>query len=588
MIRLYFVLFAFLTIIEVKPQFASTQNSHTITYEQLNDSLRKTLSTDSNYGKLLNSYIEKAKSENHKEQLFEGYYKSVYSQHTGTTMHTYADSLLQTSKGLPPIFYIRALQAKANCFYFEKKYVESLEFELLALSLINKDKEPYAYHKSLYGVGQVYFYMQEYTKAYECYHEARIYFEHRKGYNHLQGYFNALYREAFSLYYLEQYSESRALIESGIPKISLLKPDDVLFKEPYIKYILGLNNYQQNQYTTSIHLLNEALTSILKNDDFANEAVIYYYLGLNYWKLNEKSQALFYFKKVDAIYTKHQYCNLEIKDAYLYLIDYYKEQKDSESELLYTNKLLNVTLHLQVEYNFLIQALHTKLDIKNLQIEKERLENDLNRHSHLIQYLTIVAIAILITFPIFIWVYNKRKKERKRMEFQLNAQDKKRLVESEFKKNYLITESIQASPVWNKQPWLTGGNSNVKNPPFDINDKVIKNILNHLDAFEKKKHFLEKDLNLNDLAQKWNTNRSYLSQCINMYKGKSFVEYLNTLRIHYFLALLGEDPQWCKFKIQFISDSLGFSNSRSFSNAFNKITGMSPHHYIQQQLNQQT
>ncbi|MBW3519966.1 AraC family transcriptional regulator [Flavobacterium sp. NKUCC04_CG] len=588
MTRLYFVLFVFLTIQEVKPQFVSTKNPPEITYEQLNDSLRNTLSSDANYEKLLNTYIEKAKSEHNKEQLFEGYYRFVYSQHTGTKMHTYTDSLLQISKQLPPIFYIRALQTKANCFYFEKKYIESLEFELLALSLINKDKEPYAYHKSLYGVGQVYFYMQEYNKAYDYYHEARLYFEHSKGYNHLQGYFNALYREAFSLYYLKQYNESRTLIEAGIPKIPLLKPDDVLYKEPYLKYILGLNNYQQNQYKTSIRLLNEALSSIVKNDDFANEAVIYYYLGLNYWKLNEKSQALFYFKKVDFIYTKHQYCNLEIKDAYLYLINYYKEQKDSENELLYTNKLLNVTLNLQNEYNFLMQALHTKLDIKNLQREKERLENDLNRHSNLIQYLSILGSAMLVAFPIFIWFYNKRKKEAKRREFQLNAQDKKRNSDSEFKKNYLITENIKASPAWNKQPWLTRGNSNLKNPPFDINDKVIKNILNHLDSFEKKKHFLKKDLNLNDLAQQWNTNRSYLSQCINMYKGKSFVEYLNTLRINYFLTLLGEDPQWCKFKVQFISDSLGFSNSRSFSNAFSKITGMSPHHYIQQQLNKQT
>ena len=94
--------------------------------------------------------------------------------------------------------------------------------------------------------------------------------------------------------------------------------------------------------------------------------------------------------------------------------------------------------------------------------------------------------------------------------------------------------------------------------------------------------FLNKDITLNDLANQWNTNRTYLSQFINSYKEKSFIDYLNGLRITYFLDKVDTDKKWSKYKIQAIADQLGFSSARSFSSAFMKSTGMSPSFYLQQ------
>ena len=42
---------------------------------------------------------------------------------------------------------------------------------------------------------------------------------------------------------------------------------------------------------------------IIKNDDFANEHLVYLYLGKNLWILNQRDKAVEEFKKIDILYT---------------------------------------------------------------------------------------------------------------------------------------------------------------------------------------------------------------------------------------------------------------------------------------------
>ena len=56
----------------------------------------------------------------------------------------------------------------------------------------------------MYNICLVYFHIQEYLKAYSHFNQARTYFEKESSYDHIQGYFNSLYREAFTLYYFKK------------------------------------------------------------------------------------------------------------------------------------------------------------------------------------------------------------------------------------------------------------------------------------------------------------------------------------------------------------------------------------------------
>ncbi|WAC01797.1 helix-turn-helix domain-containing protein [Lacinutrix neustonica] len=125
-----------------------------------------------------------------------------------------------------------------------------------------------------------------------------------------------------------------------------------------------------------------------------------------------------------------------------------------------------------------------------------------------------------------------------------------------------------------------GATNITKVKSFDIADDVIKRILNELKDFENKNKFLRKDLSLNNLAKDFNTNSVYLSKIVNHYKGLSFSNYLNDLRLEYCLEQLNSNHQLRAYTIKAISSEVGFSNSESFSKAFYNKTGIKPSFYV--------
>ena len=109
---------------------------------------------------------------------------------------------------------------------------------------------------------------------------------------------------------------------------------------------------------------------------------------------------------------------------------------------------------------------------------------------------------------------------------------------------------------------------------------TITSILKKLDQFEEKKGFLQKDITLAILAKKCATNTKYLPKVINIHKDKSFVSYINNLRIDYILKELKENKILQKYTIKTISEEAGFNTAESFARAFKNKTGIRPSYYI--------
>ena len=86
-------------------------------------------------------------------------------------------------------------------------------------------------------------------------------------------------------------------------------------------------------------------------------------------------------------------------------------------------------------------------------------------------------------------------------------------------------------------------------------------------------------LTLSDLAEKLETNKTYLSQVINSEFG-NFNEYLNRFRVIEACRLIqhGLDP---KFSIDHLYSKVGFSSRTTFYIAFKKFTGVSPSRFRQ-------
>ncbi len=84
------------------------------------------------------------------------------------------------------------------------------------------------------------------------------------------------------------------------------------------------------------------------------------------------------------------------------------------------------------------------------------------------------------------------------------------------------------------------------------------------------------DLQLEELADKFNYNRCYMSDFINTNFGMNLRTLLNGYRVDYARQLIEENEN---LTVTEISKLCGFATIRSFNRAFLKITGVSPRDY---------
>lgn len=578
--------------------WAQPKGQNKPTDNTLNTLLEKVNSISKNekdlYAKSLKEYLENAKRANNTEHLFNAYLLYVYNEKNSEIMHIYADSLMHyAKKNENPLNIIKANQTRSTIYYIQKNYKKSLEYELSILQSIDKIKYAYEYHKTLYNIGLTYFYLQQYQEAFNYFAMARVYFEDSRDYNHIMGYHNSARYEALAACYLNKYEFSIELISVARKKLSGIRKEDRALEQAYLDYVYGINLYHLKKFKSSIEILNKTISEISQNEDYANEHNVYYYLGLNYWSLDQKENAVKYFDKIDKVFKTKNYSNLEIKNAYNYLTIYYRNIKDEQKELYYTNQFLNVTVFLQNEYKHLSNTLHKQLDIKHLESEKKRLEDSLRLKD--VWYKTALAAgSVLCIIFLLLLVSNYRKKreylrrynELSALRKNLKSEEKAAAVISATTVSLSVANTTTAEDELEEIVTVSPDEDKAASKKTEkgisaASIKTLEDILTHLDHFEKDFTFLNSEINLNQLATLWNTNRSYLSTLINQYKGKSFTDYINQLRIDYLLKKFEEDSKWQKYKIAHLAELLGFSSSRSFSNAFLKATGISPSFYIQ-------
>jgi YesN/AraC family two-component response regulator len=95
------------------------------------------------------------------------------------------------------------------------------------------------------------------------------------------------------------------------------------------------------------------------------------------------------------------------------------------------------------------------------------------------------------------------------------------------------------------------------------------------------KVFKNEELSLAQLAEQLGVHPNNLSQVINTYENKNFYDYINTLRIEEFkaLVLLPENSRYTFLSLAF---ECGFNSKTSFNRNFKKITGQSPTAYLKE------
>jgi len=508
--------------------------------------------------KFLNPYIQKAKQEKNYRELTQAYKDAV--SFSPDRKIGYADSMIwAAAKTKDDDIIGSSYLTKGTLYYFNrKKFKLALDQYMIAWSYLENTKDEYLYYKNLYHIGVVKSYLGYYEEALHIFEKCRTHFNKKKSpsefpnleYNNKKGYLNSLHQNIICLIEMSRLDEASLLINEGLSGAS--PHIDFYIERSYFYKLQGIINFKKKNYDKAISNFNNALAGVEKKNDFTNASAIYFYMGKSLLSKNDVNNAVYYFKKVDSIFSKHQFILPEVRENYEILINHSKKTKDEKMELYFTNQLLKVDHILSTDFRYLSEKIHKEYDTKDLLRAKKRLEN-----SSLYGY-GVAAFSLFLLVLIFIITFFRRRKER-----EIHQKYKELLLK--------ITQDNAEKPM----------NELVHKPKNSkLSEEMVSDLLNKLNNLEQTDFFLEKGLTQNKLASKLKTNTTYLSEIVNEYKGNHFNTYLNHLRIQYVTKKLYESKMWRSYSIETLAKECGFSNRSNFSKVFTEVNDISPADFI--------
>jgi AraC-like DNA-binding protein len=494
----------------------------------------------------LNAYLEKARREKDGPEIVAAY-KEILHECSEDLRIVYADSMVMASKqtGIPDLIGASYL-SKGILYYQQKQHDQALDNYIAANKYLIHTKDEYLKHKLKYSIGQIKYYLGYYNEAISYFSECVDYYRDTDAVPYL----NSLYCLGLgytSIGELPKAETSYTLALEGCQKYN------IKFLLPYIGMAQGINNYKRKNFLEAKKDLTYSLPPIRQDNDIANQAVANFYLGKVNWALGLRQQAIDNFILVDSAFVKHKYIRPDLRENYEFLIRYFHQRKMHDSELKYIDRLLRADSILNTQYKYLVKKIHKEYDTGELLAQKEQIEIDLqksNGYGWIMMSIIILLIASLCIF--FRRNYNLKRKYRQRFENLLNNE-------------------IDAKPI--------------VNPPvhkLDINPVVVENIIKRMAEFENKKKFLQKDINAYKLAESIGTNYKYLSKVIRQHKDKSFVNYINDLRIDYIVERLKSEPRLRNYTNGALADESGFSTAQHFTTAFKKRARISPGYFMEE------
>jgi AraC-like DNA-binding protein len=142
---------------------------------------------------------------------------------------------------------------------------------------------------------------------------------------------------------------------------------------------------------------------------------------------------------------------------------------------------------------------------------------------------------------------------------------------------YLGTKSIQYQHVMQAYTALSLTDYSNETSEESEEEKQVNNELETrlVEIMKTEKPYLNPTLTVFELAKKINTNDKYLSRHINKTYQKNFIHFINEFRIeeakHRLLS-----TEFAQYKIEAISEMVGFNSKSAFNNAFKKLTNHTP------------
>ncbi|WP_166922016.1 helix-turn-helix domain-containing protein [Flavobacterium poyangense] len=474
------------------------------------------------------------------------------------------DSVIYYSKDLNDTkFPAFAYHKKAYQLKNQFKYKEAIDNFLIA-ERIAKSNNPDFYYKVKFAIALLRSEeLGEVNEALVLYKECYNYYK-KKDISEPQNYYayqNVVFALADAYKALNQTDSTTYYNKIGYKESKLPK-----YSEYNALFILneGANMTIKKNYSAALDSINKALPKLIFHKNTDNVLAAYYYLGQTHDGLNNKEKAVKNFIKVDSIYTITKSIAPEFKSGYPYLIEYYKNKGDKANQLKYLTRYMHIDSVLQANYKELTKKLRIEYDTPNLILEKESLIRALEK-DNILSHWGISALFLLVILAIAFGYYQYQSKKKQRARFE-------KIMQKE-------ADTVNPTEIKTKKQEKI---NREKTTDIGINEELVAQILEKLEKFELEKRYLESSITLQSLSDAFDTNNRYVSKIVNLYKEKTFIQYINDLRIEHAIALLKEDKKLRKYTIQALALEFGFNNAESFSIAFYKKTGIKPTYFIKQ------
>jgi len=411
-----------------------------------------------------------------------------------------------------------------------------------------------------------------------------------------------IYLDRIGVIYFEvrKYKESVQFLEAALKNMNEIKIESSSISAA--KYIvpadLGASYLNLKDYKSAITYLQYALNSPELIP--INKAVVYNNLGLAYLSIDSLEKADFYLKKAIPIFDnlkvrneklaalnckaelfrrRKQWNQLstvineisklskDVKDYYIVYDSYkllsgyyeksgkYKESNEYLKKWITTNDSINsrevVTKMKEFEFKY-----ETKKKEQLIALQLNTIKD-----KNLLLALSIIAGSLIFAALLVIFIlYRIRNKAYKQLVYQsLQNTSNAQLLKIEEPTDEVDVTEIKS-----------------------INSVLDESLKSHIEVSLNKqidsKIYLEPNIILKTLAEKCDTNRSYLSQFINERYNMNFNTFINTLRINEAKQILSDKDNNIPLKELYLR--LGFNTYSVFNEAFKKHVGVTPAFYL--------
>ena len=436
-------------------------------------------------------------------------------------------------------------------YYYMSDFRSSYDFLIKALLLCEKTNYILSPHKIYTNIGNVYYYFGKYDMA-KWYYDKALDFP----------------QDSTSIVLLLSNLGVAEMETESIDRAYELFNQSMQISKRHDDYFLSgiWNNigsfYQKTKkYDSAYYYLKLSLGEARKKEQIAIETETLSELSKLFFETKKNDSALYYIDLSNALAEKLNFLRI-MAENYLTL------SKIEESKGKIRNAFNFYKKYVDLKYSIYstgifgdINQLQRLYEISktNQQIEQLIMEQQIKERT--IQYqktIWIITLFVLLLVSAgLLYIYIQKKKLSKAYEVL-------------FEKNIEIVELQHNSPDKHAEKYRK----------CVLNDHISEELLEKiLTIMEDRTIICNTEFSLEKLAELVQSNRTYVSQVINVALKKNFCSFLNGYRIREAQRLISETDV-AKYTIDSIAIRIGFKAQSTFYEAFKEITGVSPTFYL--------